>query len=102
MHNRTTGHRTHYKKVVEHSRNNTLDEIDRTSDLWTLGLHLHLEHGLTDPNAFDENVKFGILEVVTPNEIEKKEYQWMHKLNTFQPVGLNIEYPFSIPFLGQN
>ena len=67
-----------------------------------LGLHLHHDHGRTDPDAFDQVIKFGILEVVSPTEIEKKEYFWMHRLNTFQPVGINIEYPFGIPFLGQN
>ena len=36
------------------------------------------------------------------SEIEKKEYFWMHRLNTFQPVEMNIEYLFGIPFLGQN
>ena len=71
-------------------------------DLYQLGLHLHQDHGQTDPKAFDELIKFGILEIVNPADIEKKEYLWMHRLNTFQPVGINIEYPFGIPFLGQN
>ena len=64
--------------------------------------HLHLDHGLTDPDAFDKHIKFGILDIVNPTEIEKKEFCWMHKINSFQPVGINIEYPFGIPFLGQN
>ena len=64
--------------------------------------HQNMDYGLTDPKAFDSPIKFGILEVVSPAEIEKKEYLWMHRLNTFQPVGINIEYPFGIPFLGQN
>ena len=44
----------------------------------TLGLHLHLDHGLTDPNTFDNNISFGILEVVNLVDIERKEFQWMH------------------------
>ena len=60
-----------------------------------------MEHGLTEPNAFDKNIKFGIIDIVTPADIEKKEYRWMHRLNTFQPVGINVEYPFGIPYLGQ-
>ena len=40
--------------------------------------------------------------MVTPTDIEKKQYVLMHEFKTFQPVGLNIEYPFSIPFLGQS
>ena len=55
-----------------------------------------------DPDAFDQHLKFGILDVVSPAEIDKKEYTWMHRLNSFQPVGINIEYPFGIPLLGQN
>ena len=45
-------------------------------------------------------MKFGILEVVNPSNIEVKEYAWMHKLNSFQPVGINIEYPFGLSYLG--
>ncbi len=47
-------------------------------------------------------MKFGILDVVSPQDIIKKEYTWMHRINTFQPDGMNIEYPFGIPLLGQN
>ena len=80
----------------------TIDEVDTDSDLYMLCLHLYLEHGLTDLGAFDEHMKFGILDVVSPQDIIKKEYTWMHRLNTFQPEGMNIEYPFGIPLLGQN
>ena len=102
IHKRINGHRKYYKEILKNAENGTNQEIDSNSDLWMLGLHLHLDHGLTDPDAFDKYMKFGILEVVNPTEIEKKEYIWMHRLNTFQPTGLNIEYPFGIPFLGQN
>ena len=76
------------------------EEFDQNSDLYQLGLHLHFEHGFVEPQAFDRNIRFGLLEIVNPNEIDKKEYQYMHKLNTFQPHGINVEYPFEIPFLG--
>ena len=49
-----------------------------------------------------KNIKFGILEVVNPVDIDVKECKWMHNLNSFQPVGINIEYPFGLPLLGQN
>ena len=64
-----------------------------------MGLHLFLDHEITDPNGFDKSYKFGILEIVNPGEIEKKEFKWMHKVNSFQPHGINVEYPFGIPFL---
>ena len=102
LNKRINGHRYHYKEILKRAAANTLHELDTNSGLYMLGLHLHLDHGLTDPNAFDRNIEFGILEVVNPADIEKKEYKWMHKLNTFQPAGINIEYPFGIPFLGQN
>ena len=50
------------------------NEVDTNSDLWIIGLHLHHEQGRTDPGAFYQVMKFGILEVVSITEIEKKEY----------------------------
>ena len=46
-----------------------------------------------------KTIKIGILDVVNPTEIDRKEYIWMHRLNTFQPVGINTKYPFEIPYL---
>ena len=100
--NRNSFHPHYFKEILKQINDNNLQEIDTNSDLWMLGLHLHLDHGLTDPDAFDKHIKFGILDIVNPTEIEKKEFCWMHKINSFQPVGINIEYPFGIPFLGQN
>ena len=100
MHKRVNGHRHAYKELIKNVASNTLQELDTTGDLFVLGLHLYFDHGLDDPNAFDKNIEFGILDVTNPTNIERKEYTWMHKLNTFQPVGINIEYPFGIPFLG--
>ena len=86
------------KKSLENNR----DDIETINDLYILGLHLHLEHDLANPEDFDQNISFGILDLVNPVDIERKEYQFMHKLNTFQPIGLNVEYPFGISYLGQN
>ena len=101
MHLRVNGHREIFKEILDRARKNTLQELDSDNDLYTLGLHLYFEHGITEDNGFDRFVKFGLLEEVNPVDIEVKEYKWMHKLNTFQPVGINVEYPFGIPFLGQ-
>ena len=43
-----------------------------------MGLHLFPGHGITDPNGFEENYKFAILENLNPGAIEKKEFMWMH------------------------
>ena len=102
LHKRTCGHRHCYKEVIKRAANGTLQDLDTTNDLYTLGLHLYYDHGFADPDDFDRNMEFGILEVVSPADIEVKEYRWMHRLNSFQPAGINIEYPFGIPLLGQN
>ena len=101
MHGRVSGHRYLYYEVLKKKASNADVDFDRSNDLYSLGLHLHLDHGLTDPNAFNKYFKFGILEVVNPGDIEKKEFKWMHKLNSFQPHGINVEYPFGIPYIGQ-
>ncbi len=102
LNNRITGHRHHFNEILKKIASNEPLEIDTNNDIYMLGLHLYHDHGITDKNAFNRLVKFGILEVVTPNDIEKKEYKWMHKLNTFQPHGINVEYPFGIPYIGKN
>ena len=99
LHKRINGHRHLYKEVLKKSDAGTLDTVDTTNDLFTLGLHLHQEHGCSNPQDFDLHLKFSILEVVNPSNIEVKEFMWMHKLNTFQPMGINIEYPFGLPYL---
>ena len=55
-----------------------------------------------NPDGFDKNIKFEIMEVVNRVDIDVKDCKWMHNLNSFQPVGINIEYPFGLPLLGQN
>ena len=102
LHKRINGHRSSFKEVLKKAAANALEELDTTGDLFALGLHLFFDHDLVDPNAFDTFLEFGILDITTPLSIERKEYSWMHKINTFQPVGINIEYPFGIPLLGQN
>ena len=99
---RINGHRELFRYILRKVASNEPLDIDTTSDLYMLGLHLYLDHGITDVNAFDNLFKFGILEVVTPTDIDRKEFRWMHKLNTFQPHGLNVEYPFGIPYLERN
>jgi len=102
LHIRVNGHRHWYRDVVKKAALNKLNKLDiSNNDLYSLGLHLYLEHSLTDPNAFNMNFKFAILEVVNPSDIDIKECKWMHFLNSFQPIGINAEYPFGIPYLGQ-
>ena len=83
MHKRVNGHRESYLKILKSAAANTLEELDTSSDLFALGLHLFHDHGLSNPEAFNANIEFGILDVTSPATIEKKEYAWMQKLNTF-------------------
>ena len=87
---------------MKKAANGSLHTLDTNNDLYTLGLHLHNEHVCVDPDDFDKHLKFAILEVVSPTSIEVKEFKWMHRLNCFQPVGINVEYPFALPYLEQN
>ena len=96
LHGRVNGHRHLFKVILKKAADNSLHTLDPNNDLYTLGLHLHNEHGCVDPNDFDRHFRFAILEVVSPSNIEVKEFKWMHRLNSFQPVGINVEYPFAI------
>ena len=89
-------------EILEKIDSDTLDTLDMNNDLYSLGLHLHHDHGCVDPRDFDRHFQFAILEVVSPTNIEVKEFKWMHRLNCFQPVGINVEYPFGLPYLEQN
>ena len=61
LHRRINGHRHLYKEVLKKSEDNNLQTLDTSNnDLYTLGLHLHLEHGFTDPNDFDKHFTFKI------------------------------------------
>ena len=99
LHKRINGHRHLFREILKKAESGTLDSVDTSNDMFTLGLHLHQEHGCSNPTDFDYHLKFAILEVVNPSNIEVKEFKWMHRLNSFQPIGINIEYPFGLPYL---
>ena len=98
LHKRINGHRNMYRDILKKGLP-ALDNNENGKDLYTLGLHLHLEHGCKNPEDFDRLLKFALLEVVNPTSISVKEFKWMHKLNCFQPIGINVEYPFGLPYL---
>ena len=96
---RNNGHRAkfiRYSKMI--SDGTTLDpsELD---DEYTLGIHLHTTHKLTDKHGFDNFYKFTILEVCNPRDIARKEHLWIHKLRTLHPQGLNLCSTFGLPLL---
>ena len=101
LHVRTSGHRYHYNEILKKIAKNEEINVNTTSYLYSMGLHLYHDHGISDPKGFDKHYKFGILEIVNPGEIEKKEFKWMHQINSFQPHGINVEYPFGISYIAK-
>ena len=76
LNKRINGHRELFRYILRKVASNKPLDIDTTSDLYMLGLHLYLDHGITDVNAFDNLFRFGILEVVTPTDIDRKEFRY--------------------------
>ena len=94
IHCRMSGHRDNYYKVLRND-----EDVDVTSDDYSLGLHLANEHGCTEKDDFDRHYNVQILENCSPSALEKKEHTYIHKLNTLYPIGLNKVNPFGLPIL---
>ena len=75
------------------------DDVDVTSDDYSLGLHLVNEHQCTNKEDFDELYAVQILENCSPSSLEKKEHMNIHRFNTLFPLGLNKINPFGLPVL---
>ena len=65
--------------------------------VWVLMVSLILQN----PKDFDRHSKFSILEALSPSNINVKEFKWMHKLSSFQPIWINVEYPYGLTYLEQ-
>ena len=95
LHKRCDWYRTAYYNVL---RNGVPNDIAKDSeDLYTLGLHLHFEHGCVSEEDFNNAFTFHILEHCSPSQIEKREHTWIHRLNTLHPFGINKVNPFGLP-----
>ena len=93
-HKRMSGHRDCFYKVLRND-----EDVDTTSDDYSLGLHLVNEHNCTDKRDFDRFYNLQILENCSPSSLEKKEHAYIHKYNTLFPLGLNKVNPFGLPVL---
>ena len=89
-----SGHRDSFYKVLRND-----EDVDTTSDDYSLGLHLVNEHNCTDKGDFDRFYNLQILENCSPSSLEKKEHTYIHKYNTLFPLGLNKINPFGLPVL---
>ena len=90
---RMSGHRCNFYKVLNN------EEIDETSDDYSLGLHLVHEHGCSNRGDFNKNFQVQIVENCSPSSLEKKEHLYIHKFKTLYPVGLNKNNPFGLSIL---
>ena len=96
---RNNGHRAKYIRYVKQVANGVAMNIGDLDDEYSLGIHLHDVHGITDADGFDNNFRFTILENCNPRDIEKKEHIWIQKLRSLYPHGLNLNSPFGLPLL---
>ena len=85
------GHRECFYKVLAN------EEVDLSSDDYSLGLHLVNDHGAVDRGDFNESFQVHIVENCSPSTLEKKEH--IHKYKTLYPVGLNKINPFGLSIL---
>ena len=53
------------------------EDIDETSDDYSLGLHLVHEHGCTDREDFNKHLQVQIIENCSPSSLEKKEHLYI-------------------------
>ena len=67
------------------------DNVDL--DKYAIGIHLFREHSLNNPSAFDQYMKFFILETVNLRHL------WIQKVRSIHPEGMNLNSPFGIPLL---
>ena len=93
------GHRAKYIKYGKQLANGVEVNLSDLDDEYSLGIHLHDVHNITDADGFDKYYRFTILESCNPRDLSKKEHLWIQKLRTLFPHGLNQKSPFGLPLL---
>ena len=93
IYKRMSGHREGFYKVLAN------EDVDESSDDYSLGLHLVREHGSVDRTDFNKLFSVQIVENCSPSSLEKKEHLYIHKYNTLYPIGLNKINPFGLSLL---
>ena len=96
---RNNGHRAKYIKYCKQRARGVTMNVSDLDDEYTLGIHLHDTHNITDPKAFDNHFIFTILENCNPRDLPVKEHLWIHKMRSLYPHGLNLNSPFGLPLL---
>ena len=88
LQSRISGHRGHMKS-------REVSELEEESDVAALADHLRQEHQLTLTEEFNQNYVFTILKL-DPCDLDKCEQEWVSRLVTMRPFGLNIEKPCGV------
>ena len=102
---RTNQHRSAFYRVLSAHKNDKLVnsdlELDNESDdIYYLGMHIVIDHKLSEKGDFDKFYRVLILSSnSSPSslEVKVKEHKFIHRLNSLRPSGINRANPFSIP-----
>ena len=100
---RTNQHRSAFYRVLSAHKNGKLVnsdlELDNGSDdIYSLGMHIVIDHKLSEKGDFDKFYRVSILSSnSSPSSLEVKEHKFIHRLNSLRPSGINRANPFSIP-----
>ena len=91
-----------YRELSAHKNGNLVNsdlELDNESDdIYSLGMHIVIDHKLSDKGDFDKFYRVLILSSnSSPSSLEVKEHKFIHRLNSLRPSGINRANPFSIP-----
>ena len=100
---RTNQHRSAFYRVLSAHKNGKLVKSDleldnESDDIYSLGMHIVIDHKLSEKGDFDKFYRVLILSSnSSPSSLEVKEHKFIHRLNSLRPNGINRANPFSIP-----
>ena len=96
---RNSGHLGKYTKYIKDMEKGGDHQKYTLDDEYSLAIHLHNEHNITDIKGFDMYYKFTLLENCSPKNLATREHLWIQKLRSLYPYGLNLVSPFGLPLL---
>ena len=100
---RTNQHRSAFYRVLSAHKtgklaNSDLELDNESDDIYSLGMHIVIDHNFSEKGDFDKFYRVLILSSnSSPSSLEVKEHKFIHRLNSLRPSGINRANPFSIP-----
>ena len=78
-------------KVLQGKLVNSDLELDKESDdIYSLGMHIVIDHNLSEKGDFDKFYRVLILPSnSSPSSLEVKEHKFIHRLNSLRPSEIN-------------